>query len=79
MSYCRWSHDCDVYVIASGYGGFQIYIKGDGTEGFDTRQETLDCLLELQKSGLQVPDYAILQLQEEIDQKLPEPVWDGLW
>ena len=79
MSYCRWSHDSDVYVIASGYGGFQIYLKGGDAEGFTTRQETLNYLSELQKKGLKIPDYALNRLQEEIDQKLPEPVWDGIW
>ena len=79
MSYCRFSEDSDVYVIASGYGGFQIYLKGGGAEGFATRQETLNYLSELQKKGLKIPDYALNRLQEEIDQKLPEPVWDGIW
>lgn len=79
MSYCRFSHDSDVYLIASGYGGFQIYLKGGGAEGFDTRQETLDYLLELQKTGLKIPDYALNKLREELEQNLPEPEWDGIW
>lgn len=56
-----------------------VHLKGGGAEGFDTRQETLDYLLELQKTGLKIPDYAINRLREELDQKLPDPVWDGIW
>jgi len=81
MSYCRFSNYSDVYLIASGYGGFQLYTKNSDQHcyGFETRQEVLDKLLELKTAGLLVPESAIKRIKDEIDQKLPEPQWDGYW
>ena len=81
MSYCRFGKDSDVYLIASGYGGFQLYTKNHPQHcfGFETRQEVLNKLLELKAEGLLIPSYAINNIKEEIELNLTEPQWDGYW
>ena len=68
MSYCRWSHDSDVYCYPDVSGGYAIWVSGCGNDfNADTAEECLAMLEELRAGGLKIPEYALDRLKSDIE------------
>ena len=62
MSYCRWGADSSVYVYEHVNGGWECC----DCCRVPTREAMLEHLLQHQRDGDMVPEYAIDSLREEI-------------
>lgn len=73
MSYCRFSHDSDVYAYDCDWG-VQIWVTKMGFDRLcNTYGEAYQYLLQLRYvHGLSVPDYAIDALKADAESHSPE-------
>ena len=80
MAYCRFSEG-DVYAYNDVYGGYVIHIKRSGeyvkSEFLESRYDLLACLLELKQQGFSLPDRALIQVLNDIENGVPENEYDG--
>jgi hypothetical protein len=74
MSYCRFGHDSDVFVYASGDNVFTCCVcklaRDDMGEWEHGGEAILEHLEKHRQAGHKVPQYAIDILRAELDQRI---------
>lgn len=66
MSYCRFSHDSDVYVYENPLEKW-VTCGPDGVFYDKTRRDCLQRLIDYRTAGYFIPEYALDRLREEIE------------
>ena len=76
MAYCRFGSDSDLYMYSSIFGGYQFMLANDTNLGekdlsfnIKTAEKALHRLKRMKTQGYKIPDYAIENLNEEIENK----------
>lgn len=70
MSYCRWTHDCDLYCYEDVTGGWTIHVNTGVSPRPMLNEPTLqafhDRLLALRAEGYRFPDEVLRKVRAEM-------------